>query len=270
MGYYFEAKANSMIGSREKNEDSFYSSENILAISDGMGGHIAGEVASSTLIEFIKNHETSLSEIKCESAIKQLSDCIYMANGALSNKVETYKHLRGMGATLTLLVLIEGKELYIAHVGDSRCYRATRSVEKKEEGENHIEEKKLKIVQLTKDHTFAQSMFDCGIIDTPLNQADPRNSLLTHVLNGNNNMLNFDIFKADIRDRDYFLLTTDGFHNVLDETIALAKIKHHDTEENNVDKILNDLSDKLEHSVLNDNSTYIVAQLKTREITSNQ
>lgn len=264
MRYYFESKTSSQIGSRDKNEDRFYSSQDVLAISDGMGGHIAGEIASGTLIEFIDKHRKNFTSIEDKLILKELPRCVYMANKKIADKISQDNTLKGMGATLTLLSIVNKTHIYTLHVGDSRCYKIHKLSSVKTAKENG-QEVKFQVQQLTRDHTFAQSMIDYGLIDEPLNEYDPRNSLLTHVLNGNNDILQFDMFKVDANKGDYFLLTTDGFHNILSEDRYLEYVMKYDEDSDNLDKILQGLLDQLKSKKLQDNSTCILAQLRTKE-----
>ena len=100
---------------RTGNEDAYLVDEGIglLAVADGMGGHQAGEVASSTALEALRAAVTGG---------EQLRDAIVRANDAVWEKSGADEGLRGMGTTLTAGTMAAGGTLLIGHVGDSRAY----------------------------------------------------------------------------------------------------------------------------------------------------
>ena len=122
---------------RKGNEDSYLVQEPLFAVADGMGGHLGGEIASATAVETI----TQASEEDPPHDSARLAEMVRRANSAVWDKAQNDADLRGMGTTCTL-VLLDGDELHIAHVGDSRAY-LLRSGE---------------LSQLTDDHTLVNRM----------------------------------------------------------------------------------------------------------------
>jgi len=117
---YFQSVSLSDVGlHRTENEDSAWAGATILAVADGLGGHAAGEIASSLAIRTISELEkSSLTERNAETVVVETFLTI---NQSLAQRIKKKNELRGMGTTLTALFL--GKEkLFLAHLGDSRAY----------------------------------------------------------------------------------------------------------------------------------------------------
>src|SRR4051794_38767790 len=129
---------------REGNEDSGYAGPRLLAVADGMGGHAAGEVASSVAL-------SALAPLDDDDGGGDLLDALAGAVAAaqhnLGRAVDTQPDLEGMGTTLTAL-LWSGNRIGLAHVGDSRAYLLRAG----------------ELVQLTRDHTYVQTLVDSGKI----------------------------------------------------------------------------------------------------------
>src|SRR3954471_1612238 len=100
---------------RSNNEDSLLVTDGVFAVADGMGGHAAGEVASHEAIEALRQHAAPTREA--------LVQAVKLANQAVWSKADEDARLRGMGTTVTALVLEpgtdEGDTVVIANVGDS-------------------------------------------------------------------------------------------------------------------------------------------------------
>jgi hypothetical protein len=126
---------------RSGNEDAYISDAPVFGVADGMGGHVAGDVASSTAIDTIKKNLGSLSSKDPES----LAALLRAANGAVWEKASSDAGLRGMGTTCTI-AFINDTRAHIAHVGDSRAYRLRDG----------------RLEQLTEDHTLVARMVKEG------------------------------------------------------------------------------------------------------------
>ena len=105
---------------RTRNEDSAYVGHWMLAVADGMGGHAAGDVASATVIEAIRRLDIQAGEPQDLTSL--LGDAVRDANAQLADKVRANPELNSMGSTLTAM-LLSGRHVAIAHIGDSRAYR---------------------------------------------------------------------------------------------------------------------------------------------------
>src|ERR1700691_4743474 len=143
---------------REGNEDSAYAGPNLLAIADGMGGHAAGEVASSVAISAIAGLDTDLPQ---DQLLSSLAAAVAQANNTLHEMSIEDPSVVGMGTTLTALLWSKGT-IAICHIGDSRAYLLR-------DGDFH---------QITRDHTLVQSLVDDGRLSPAQAATHPQPSLV--------------------------------------------------------------------------------------------
>ena len=146
---------------REANEDSYLVERPLYAVADGMGGHLAGDVASSIAVRVISERASSASPSDPES----LAQIVTAANSAIYEKARGDSGLRGMGTTCTL-ALVDGGRALIAHVGDSRAYLLSDGT----------------LEQLTEDHTLVSRMVREGRIQPDEAQHHPQRSIITRAL----------------------------------------------------------------------------------------
>ncbi|MBN9644337.1 serine/threonine-protein phosphatase [Corynebacterium sp. CCM 8862] len=149
---------------RRNNEDSAYAGPHLIALSDGMGGHAAGEVASALMIEQIKKLDADHGDNDMLALLGSVADD---GNRAIAAGVRNDPSTDGMGTTLTAL-LLGGDELAMIHVGDSRGYRLRDG----------------KLEQITVDDTLVQKMVEEGSL-TPAEVSDhPQRSMLLKAYTG--------------------------------------------------------------------------------------
>lgn len=181
---------------RDGNEDAGYAGPRLLVVADGMGGHAAGEVAASVAV-------TMLSALDEDSPggdlLDRLSMAVGNANTHLRDMVRGDPALDGMGTTLTAL-LRAGSRFGLAHVGDSRGYLLR-------DGE---------LQQITRDHTFVQSLVDEGRITAAEADHHPQRNLITNTLDGRGD-LDLDLSIREARAGDRYLLCSDGLTGVVSE-----------------------------------------------------
>jgi PPM family protein phosphatase len=180
---------------RDANEDSVYTSPRLLAVADGMGGHVAGEVASSAAVAAVAAMDERLGEAKTEP-LEALFDAVADAVHRLTELAEQDPGLQGMGTTLTVLHW-DGTRFAVAHVGDSRAYLLR-------EGE---------LSQLTRDHTVVQELVDQGRIPAELAATHPSRSVLTRALQSGGDA-DPDLFVVEARSADRYLICSDGLTDV--------------------------------------------------------
>ncbi len=178
-----------------KNQDSCYISceedKGIFIVADGMGGHAAGDIASKTAIEVIKENLTKYSE-------KTLKEALKKANLAVYEKSKSQAEFEGMGTTIAMC-LIEKNKIIAAHIGDSRLYVI-------ENGE---------IVYVTKDHSYVQQLVEQGEISEEEAKKHPMKNIITNALGVETDVLtDTEILK---RKNGYIVICSDGVSNVLDE-----------------------------------------------------
>lgn len=186
---------------REGNEDSGLISSKLIAVADGMGGYVGGEIASKTAIRTLAEILPLLNsgELDPQSREDIYRSSLFEIDKALKGIVEDRPELDGMGTTLTSLALFENQAVLL-HVGDSRAYRIRGK----------------KITRLSHDHTVVQELVDQGRITPEEASEHPQRSFLTQALMGKSNvegvLLLFSVEVGDI-----FLLCSDGLTVVVDE-----------------------------------------------------
>lgn len=209
---------------RKVNEDSFLCKKlegiedsYLDIVADGMGGHNAGEVASSMAVQEISAYiRENIEAIKLGD--KEIQDLIRNAMLYANDKVYKTSIVKsnclGMGTTLSM-VLIKGRELYIGHVGDSRVYLIR---------ENEIS-------QLTEDHSLVAELIKSGTIKPEEANNHPQKNVITRAL-GTEYTLEPDIIRCDMESGDFILICTDGLSNaVKDEDMVNTIVNTSDLDE---------------------------------------
>lgn len=185
---------------RENNEDAIFptssgeSSESVvLIVADGMGGHVAGEVASRIAI-----NAAASSELRA-------GDRVAAANRAIREEVAREPSLEGMGTTMTLLTVEDGVA-NLAHVGDSRAYMLRDG----------------KLTQISEDHSVAAEYVAMGQLSAEEATSHPQRHMLTRTL-GLSRFVSIDETSIDLMPGDRLLLCTDGLTEMVpDNVIAKA------------------------------------------------
>lgn len=178
---------------RSHNEDSFLVRTPLFVVSDGMGGHAAGEVASSIAVETVG------AQAPAEPDDILLGAAIEAANRAVIKGAEEGRGKPGMGCTVSA-VLIKGDRMAIAHVGDSRVYLL-------HEG---------RIVRITHDHSFVEELVDAGQITEDEARVHPSRSVITRAL-GSDPEMYADHYTLDVRTGDRVILCSDGLSSMVDD-----------------------------------------------------
>jgi PPM family protein phosphatase len=211
--FYFATSARSAVGLvRNGNEDSALASKNLIAVADGMGGHAAGEVASSLAVKTLVQSAQVFThpDIDEESADDLYLQAIQEADLSLKSAVEENPALSGMGTTLTSL-LLRGSSVALLHIGDSRAYRLRGSA----------------FEQLSVDHTVIQELLNQGAISESDIATHPQRSVLTQVLMGEGNV-EVPLPVIDVKVGDRFLVCSDGLSSVLTEKEIKSLLKGKD------------------------------------------
>jgi protein phosphatase len=179
---------------RQANEDSYLARAPLFAVADGMGGHLAGDVASATAVEVITNESSGASIDDPQT----LSSLLRAANRAIWEKARTDPALKGMGTTCTL-VMIEDGRAEVAHVGDSRAYL--------------LRDGQLR--QLTEDHTLVSRMVKEGRLREEEAARHPQRSIITRAL-GVDADVEVDLDPLELAGGDRLLLNSDGLTSMVD------------------------------------------------------
>jgi PPM family protein phosphatase len=194
---------------RSTNEDAFLILEfppfYFFGVADGMGGHAAGEVASSlaflSVRTFLQENLAGLQgmEPTLDNFSTFITNMISEANYKIWQNSQASPEQHGMGTTLTVL-LLHARHYYIGHVGDSRAYRVR--------GEE--------ILQLTRDHSLVGELVENGSLAKNEAIHHPQRNVLTRAL-GTNTDVNMDFYHGSFQDGDYFILCTDGLTSFVTE-----------------------------------------------------
>lgn len=170
------------------------------AVSDGMGGHQSGEMASRMCVEGLAAMKDFIcAKDNIEDVTALLQTAIAEINTQICNASSKYKHLKGMGATLVLCAVCED-DFVVLNIGDSRAY--------------YFDGKQL--MQITKDHTEGQRLLDLGLLTHREMLDFPDSGSLNRYMGYQSNGL---LFKADEYypkiDKGLIMLCSDGISNAL-------------------------------------------------------
>ena len=189
---------------REHNEDSFLLRTPLFAVCDGMGGHAAGEVASSIAVKVIGEEAPNTADDVL------LGAAIEAANQAVIEAPQKGIGKPGMGSTASA-IFIEGNQMAVAHVGDARIYLLHHGT----------------LVRVTHDHSYVEELVDSGQITADEARNHPSRSVVTRAL-GSDPEMYADHFTLEVSDGDRIILCSDGLSSmILDdeiESIAVSNI----------------------------------------------
>jgi PPM family protein phosphatase len=183
---------------RRRNEDALLTGEAVFAVADGMGGHLAGDVASATALLPIHALDGKVYP-DAASAQAALLDAILAANAAVVRKAADEPSLRGMGTTLTATI-VEGRRLHVGHVGDSRAYLVRDG----------------RMTQLTRDHTLVAHLVEEGQITEEEAAQHPHRSIVTRAI-GVDVDLEVDTLTIELEDGDEVVICSDGLTGPVDD-----------------------------------------------------
>ncbi|OIO56643.1 MAG: hypothetical protein COX57_04005 [Alphaproteobacteria bacterium CG_4_10_14_0_2_um_filter_63_37] len=198
---------------RAHNEDAFRSNDGLglFVLADGMGGHLAGEVASNMAVEMVVGRYTELAENhrvglgldepeELSDGGRQMVHLIHLANKAIYESAQQNPNQQGMGTTIVALLLEKDRAVY-AHLGDSRIYLFRGG----------------ELIQLTRDHSLVQEQLDRGLIS----QAEARKSEMRHVVTramGIEPEVDVSVGEELVRSGDRFLLCSDGLTDLVEDS----------------------------------------------------
>ncbi len=161
----------------------------LFAVADGMGGHSAGQIASElalkTLIDHYYRDTTPL-------LLESLRAGLQKANALIFDAARIVPDRSGMGTTLTAL-LIRGREAFVAHVGDSRCYMLRGG----------------ELTLLSEDHSWVAEQVRLGGLTEEEARFSPYRNVITRSL-GTNPNVDVDLLELELEVGDRFLLCSDG------------------------------------------------------------
>jgi len=179
---------------RRANEDSFFARAPLFVVADGMGGAQAGEVASRLAAETFARGlpDEGTAEQRLEARVRA-------ANSRIHEVSQGDRALNGMGTTITAAYL-DGDELSLAHVGDSRAYLLR-------DGE---------LTRLTRDHTLVEELVRRGELTEQEAAEHPQRSIITRAL-GPEPDIDVDLHTHRVHAGDVLLLCSDGLTGMIGE-----------------------------------------------------
>lgn len=179
---------------RPHNEDSYLVQSPLFCVCDGMGGHAAGEVASSIAVETIAKTAPQSADAA------RLAAAVEAANAAVIEAAMNGLGKPGMGCTATC-AYIENDTLAIAHVGDSRAYLLHEGT----------------LIRVTRDHSYVEELVDAGEITADEARVHPNRSVITRAL-GSDPAMYADHFTLHIEEGDRLILCSDGLSSMIPDS----------------------------------------------------
>jgi serine/threonine protein phosphatase PrpC len=182
----------------------------LLVVADGIGGHRGGDYASALAVVGIENLLLNtlgwLCALQGDGVLEELREALRAADRWVEKAAGRRPDLRGMGTTLTL-AYVTGDTLYVAHAGDSRCYRHRRG----------------RLEPLTSDHTLVAKMVSGGLISQQEADHHEMRNVVTNAVGGGKPGVEPEMHKHSVAAGDTILLCTDGLTGHLsdDEIAAL-------------------------------------------------
>ena len=191
----------SLRGKREENEDAFLIEQKngalLLAVADGLGGHVAGEVASSLAIDIVReiliHHDfENMGGDELKSLLQHVHTTAHQVvrDHALGVR-------NGMATTLVSAIVLNNK-VVIANTGDSRASIINNSVRFR-----------------TRDHSLVQEMVDNGLLDTETASGHPFSTIVTHTIGTD---FGVDVYEQTILPGETLVLSSDGLHDYVSES----------------------------------------------------
>jgi len=204
---------------RGTNEDSYICEPpHLFVVADGMGGHVAGEIASKLAATTVSRYiEENARANNYEELLKQ---AINEANTSVYQLSQSKEDFNGMGTTVTA-VYVDGDAIYWGHVGDSRIYL--------------LRNKEMR--QLTNDHSLVWELVQSGNITREEAHIHPKRNMLTRAV-GTSCLIKIDTGVLVWESGDILLMCTDGLTNMVSEQDICNLIKN---EQDNLESIVNQL-----------------------------
>ena len=210
---------------RDHNEDSViiienFNNEYLLAVADGMGGHKAGEIASSIVITHLGKRFKEAGKIgNKEDAINFLKETISEANMLIYRYTEEHQESIGMGTTIVVSIMTKDFLLF-GNIGDSSGFIIKDS----------------KLHKITNDHTLVNLLVKSGELTEEEAMNHPRKNVLMKAL-GATNTIEMDIFNIE-SDFEGIFLCSDGLTNMLEKAQIEKVLEEKITLEEKINKLI--------------------------------
>ena len=232
---------------RSMNQDSIFFSDkkignlpNLYIVADGMGGHQAGDYASSHAVSWFVDY---IKECEYINPITIIKTGIAKVNDMLLEQSNTHSHLKGMGTTFVVAVVLD-HTMYVANIGDSRLYVMGEDAR-----------------QITLDHSLVEELIRTGQLDRRRVRFHPEKNIITRAL-GTGNEAVPDFFEIQLQEDEKILLCTDGLTNMIEDDeirdIVMQKLF--------LDKICDQLIERANYYGGKDNIGVVVVEQALNEV----
>lgn len=222
-------------------------------VADGVGGQIAGEVASRVAVETIDSYFSSLNRI--DNINNHLEESIIAANKAVFQESQENPDFRGMSTTIAMTAFIDD-HLFMAHVGDSRIYLYRDG----------------RLRQISVDHTWAQEAIEAGLLSPEQAKKHPNRNVIRRHLGGSvevevDHRLVLEPGQSSVaaranqgmvvREGDTLLICSDGLTDMISDQSVLESLYNHYFD---LDTAVSELIDKANAAGGKDNITVVIVQ----------
>lgn len=224
---------------RQINEDAFLERPDlgIWAVADGMGGHHAGDVASSSIVSALNDtHPTD----RLSQYVNDIEDRLIGVNNRLRQMAAEHHDNRTIGSTIITLVALE-QHCAILWAGDSRAYRLRES----------------QLLQLTRDHSQVEEMVERGLLQPEDADHHPASNVITRAV-GASDVLYIDVDLHELKPGDRYLLCSDGLYKHLDSNDIAAQLKSTES----LQRITQNLVNLTLERGASDNVTVVLVQIE--------
>ena len=234
----FECASRTNVGLKRKiNEDSLFvdSERGLWAVADGMGGHDAGEVASATVVEALRNlpRVENLDELASAA-----TDALAGANRQLIDLARSSGSQQSIGTTVVGIAIADG-DFRCFWMGDSRAYRFRDGY----------------LSRISRDHSLVQKLIDAGMLSPEDAEHHENANVVTRAV-GVSEQVEVDVVSGDAVPGDQFLLASDGLTRVVEDDEIASELQSSSPDQ---------AADKLIELVLSrgapDNVTIVIVKL---------
>ena len=231
---------------RKMNQDYVFASEgpvgnlpNLFTVADGMGGHNAGDYASSHAVRILVDE---IREDADYNPVKVIRHAIEAANTEIRNRAQEDENLRGMGTTMVVATIVD-QYAYVANVGDSRLYLIGHEIN-----------------QVTEDHSYVAAMMRAGELTEEQARNHPEKNVITRAI-GVAWEVKADFFEVDLKPGDKVMMCSDGLSNMIEDQRLYDVISS-----NSVEDSVRILIDEAKENGGYDNITVIVIEPRIEEV----
>lgn len=172
----------------------------LFIVADGMGGGTNGALASQLAVEGVKEYFILNKEQVLRDSLSSVKKALVFANAKIRNHILQHEEDSGMGSTIVIGLVVDNT-MYLGWIGDSRCY---------------IFDDKNKLIQISKDHSYVQSLIDENKLTYEQAFYHPKRNIITQSLGMES--LNPSLEVVDLSSVGYLLLCSDGLTSMLTDT----------------------------------------------------